>query len=190
MTFFFRHMRSLIERGHLYLAQPPLYLVRKNKSKTYLKNEKELEKGQLPDNPFKQMPDRTIFRSLLKPGQRSALFISTSPVNSKLEKHHQDFRIAFFYINAGSPNDPAIARVETPFWVASDPIKLGQLHAAIWAQCQAPGRYPYVLARAHEVAVVTTEQRHQLENMLASAMLSRGLNPQASAKSVLKSLTA
>lgn len=43
MTFFFRHMKSLIERGHLYLAQPPLFLVRKGKARTYIKNEKELE---------------------------------------------------------------------------------------------------------------------------------------------------
>lgn len=43
MTFFFRHMRPLIERGYLYLAQPPLFLVRKGKARTYIKNEKELE---------------------------------------------------------------------------------------------------------------------------------------------------
>ncbi len=43
MTFFFKHMKPIIERGHLYLAQPPLFLVRKGKSRTYLKNEKELD---------------------------------------------------------------------------------------------------------------------------------------------------
>ncbi|MCK5056039.1 MAG: DNA topoisomerase (ATP-hydrolyzing) subunit B, partial [Candidatus Aminicenantes bacterium] len=43
MTFFFRNMRPLIERGYLHLAQPPLFLVRKGKKNTYLKNEKELE---------------------------------------------------------------------------------------------------------------------------------------------------
>ncbi len=43
MTFFFRHMRPLIERGYLYLAQPPLFLLKKGKSRIYLKNEKELE---------------------------------------------------------------------------------------------------------------------------------------------------
>lgn len=43
MTFFFRHMRPLIERGYVYLAQPPLYLVKKGKTKIYIKNEKELE---------------------------------------------------------------------------------------------------------------------------------------------------
>ena len=43
MTFFFRQMQSLIDRGYLYLAQPPLYLIKKGQSKSYLKNEKELE---------------------------------------------------------------------------------------------------------------------------------------------------
>ncbi len=41
MTFFFNHMRELIERGHIYLAQPPLYMVRRGKNSLYLKNEKE-----------------------------------------------------------------------------------------------------------------------------------------------------
>ncbi|ETZ04960.1 MULTISPECIES: DNA topoisomerase (ATP-hydrolyzing) subunit B [Holospora] len=43
LTFFFRHMRSLIERGHLFIAQPPLYGIRKGSSKIYLKNERALE---------------------------------------------------------------------------------------------------------------------------------------------------
>ncbi len=43
LTFFFRHMKALIERGFVYLAQPPLFLVKKGKSKTYIKNEKDLE---------------------------------------------------------------------------------------------------------------------------------------------------
>ncbi|UCH92955.1 MAG: DNA gyrase subunit B, partial [Candidatus Aminicenantes bacterium] len=43
MTFFFKHMRSLIQLGHVYLAQPPLFLVKKGKNHTYLKTEKDLE---------------------------------------------------------------------------------------------------------------------------------------------------
>ncbi len=43
LTFFYRHMTELIKQGFVYIAQPPLFRIKKNKTELYLKDEKELD---------------------------------------------------------------------------------------------------------------------------------------------------
>ena len=43
LTFFYRQMGPLIDRGHIYIAQPPLFRAKRGRSETYIKDERELE---------------------------------------------------------------------------------------------------------------------------------------------------
>jgi DNA gyrase subunit B len=45
LTFFFRYMKPLVEKGHIYIAQPPLFKVSKGKEEFYAYNERDVDKG-------------------------------------------------------------------------------------------------------------------------------------------------
>ena len=49
LTFFFRHMQQLIANGHIYIAQPPLYKVKKGKNEMYVDTEERMEKWLLEE---------------------------------------------------------------------------------------------------------------------------------------------
>ena len=148
----------------------------------------EITKERLAQNDLVGLTDTRLFATLLGPGKRSALFIRQSPTNKFYEsKGHE---IWYTYLNVSrDPACPLIARLEMPSWTAQDPARRDLLHAVIWQQCQVVGGYPYVLARAHELALISTDERRDLDEMVIAALRRRGLDPRPSEKAWQKGLT-
>ena len=143
----------------------------------------QIEDREIGDAGRDAPPDRLLFR-FLKPGERSAVFYSTSNINEQYAEEGQ--RIAFFYMNVGGSGDGQIGRVEVPQWVAEDRAKIGLVQAVLYDQSQVTGGYPYVLARAHELAVITAPERAKLEEMVNIALLGHDLTALPSEKARLK----
>jgi hypothetical protein len=148
----------------------------------------EITKERLADRELVGLLDTRLFADLLGPGERSTLFIRQSPTNKfYADKGHE---IWHCYVNVSAdPAQPLLVRLEVPCWVGEDRARLDLLHGVVWQQCQVMGGYPYVLARAHELALISTDERRDLEEMVVGALRRRGLNPRPSEKAWQKGLT-
>jgi hypothetical protein len=122
----------------------------------------------LRQNPFSGVIDSDLFDDLL-PGQRSAIFNQRAKANIVYDR--QGHRIDFFYLNTGTPGNPNLVRVEIPHWVAQDQERLDLLHTTLLSQARMTVGYPYVLARAHELAIISPKEREALETMLSVSLL-------------------
>jgi len=137
--------------------------------------------------PFRQLTDAMLF-DFLQPGERSAVFESGSPANQDRYKPARH-AVHFFYLNAGRPGKDSLLRIEVPEWVAQNKTKLDLVHAALVEQCRVSDGFPYVLMRAHELAVVTMTERREFDQMVIGALIRQGLNPSLSQKAVGKQWT-
>ena len=137
--------------------------------------------------PFHGVTDAMVF-GFLRPGERSAVFVNASPDND-LYYEPGGHTIYFFYLNAGRPGKDALLRIEVPQWIATDKTKLDLVHAAIVEQCRVSDGFPYVLMRAHELAVVTVNERREFEQMVIGSLIRRGLTPGISQKAQGKQWT-
>jgi hypothetical protein len=149
----------------------------------------EITRETLRAGRFIQLTDRQLFTDLA-PNERTGLFEPNSDANDRYRVRSGD-RMAFAYANfARQPGraNAAIARIEVPGWIAAEPAKLDLAQAVIYSNCE-PASYPYVLARAHELAVVGGAEKEGLEQMLFQAMLRNGLMPEISYKAANKRLT-
>ncbi len=135
---------------------------------------------------FRHLTDIDLFQ-FLGAGERSAIFQVKAKGTEKYEQ--AGHAIHFFYLNVSkNEHSPNLARVEIPGWMANNKSKLNILHAAIVRQAYLNGNYPYVLARAHELAVISNDEREAVEMMLAVEMRRYGLSPHLSPKQYNKTL--
>ena len=84
LTFFFRHMKPLIEAGYLYIAQPPLYKVKLGKKEKYLQTDAELKMFLL--NWAQENLELKINNEILTPKKLADLFKSITKYETELNK--------------------------------------------------------------------------------------------------------
>jgi hypothetical protein len=118
------------------------------------------------NRPLAGATDLWLFGEILGKHERSALF---SLQSKSAEKYTGSIAIHFFYLNVGSEKKPKIARVDIPAWVANDKKILNDLHIALIEQSKIMGNepFPYLLHRAHEIAIITHKEKEEIDRMLS-----------------------
>jgi DNA gyrase subunit B len=83
LTFFYRQMPALLERGHIYIGQPPLYKVKRGKTETYVKDDAELNASLLRD----ALADASLHLG------GAAAAVLTGETLEKLARQHIDYQL-------------------------------------------------------------------------------------------------
>ena len=125
--------------------------------------------------------DRDLFSQVLEPGERSALFATSSRA---VKDYYGKNGVRFFYINAGEE----IGRVEVPAWVAENRDLLALAHSLVVDQCGRGRGYPVSLMEAHEQAAVTGADRRYFVQLVERALYDQDMPVFTSEKSRSKRL--
>jgi hypothetical protein len=140
----------------------------------------------LETNPLLMLTDEMLMRYVLKPGERTVWLERPSSTNDAYAR--QGHAIWCCYLNVGTePGHPIIARVEVPVWGAQNEPWITTLHSTLRHQIQVLEGTPYVLARAHEIALVTAQDKAALDAMLQRQLWQKGVPARISEKARQKS---
>jgi DNA gyrase subunit B len=133
LTFFFRHMQELIKRGHVYIAQPPLYRIKKGKFEQYIKDDREFVKVMV-----KRASDGMVIRygadGARKQLEGSALTRFMGQLNDYLGFFEKvDKRIRNEEVSSLLAKLELVRRADFESADGKAPAKLAQLHKALAA---------------------------------------------------------
>jgi DNA gyrase subunit B len=133
LTFFFRHMQELIKRGHVYIAQPPLYRIKKGKFEQYIKDDREFVKVMV-----KRASDGMVIRYGAEGAQKqlegSALTRFMGHLNDYLGFFEKvDKRIRNEEVTSLLAKLELVRRGDFESTDGKAPAKLAQLHKALTA---------------------------------------------------------
>ncbi len=122
----------------------------------------------LPCQAIDPLRDTNLWSTILKPGQRGALWESNLNI---LKLYDESQRVYFCYLNVGTE----IARIEVPAWVAKDKTLLDRSLSIVLSQVNKGYGYPVSLAEAHNQAVVKGGDRARFFALLEQQMIRAGL---------------
>jgi hypothetical protein len=119
----------------------------------------------------------------LRPGDRSGVF---EIAGRDQDRYGARNRSNFFYLHVGSE----VARVEVPRWVAEGASARDLIHSVLCDQADRGQGYPTALARAHEQAVLSGQDRRAFEQLVVEALQRAGQRTGLSEKRTSKNLRA